>query len=108
MKLIAISFTNIANSVGFYSGPDGKINIPAEQEVADMLASAACTLVPEWTPGDEPIKVFLIVDGDGYAVPEFALLAIAGALFCRAETLYCVVGDKTVITVFQRREKRFS
>jgi len=52
-----ITFNEIAQQAGFVPGPDGKLNLPANQQTADALGAAPTHLLGDYTPGDPRIKL---------------------------------------------------
>lgn len=79
-----LTFNEIAAEAGFSPEADGKLNLPATQDVADALAIASLALLGgEWKPGDERVAVTLTGAG-----PVWGYLAIAHALHGRVTALH--------------------
>jgi len=95
MTPLTLTFTAIAAQAGFVPGPDGKLNLPATQETADALASAATALLPEWTPGDQPMTLTLTGAG-----PVWGYLTIAHALHGRVAKLIYAAPNAPEIVIF--------
>lgn len=93
--MFIIDFTAVANAAGFPLGPDGRLNLPANQDTADRLASAALAALPPWSPGDSPLTVTLTGGG-----PVWGHLVIAHALHGRAAKLVYSAPNAPAITVF--------
>ena len=93
--MLTLMFTDIALKAGFAPGPDGKLNLPANQETADALARASVSLLPEWVPGSEPVDATL--SGAG---PVWGYLTIAHALHGRVRALHYSAPNAPIITVF--------
>ena len=92
---LTLTFADIAAHAGFVPGPDGKLNLPATQEVADALAAASVALLPTWVPGQPPTDA--IITGAG---PVWGHLAIAHALHGRVRTLVYAAPNTPGIRVF--------
>ena len=90
-----LNFTDIATQAGFTPGPDGKLNLPTTQEVADALGAAAVALLPAWKPGDAAVDATLTGAG-----PVWAYLVIAHALHGRVRTLTYSAPNTPGIAVF--------
>lgn len=90
-----LNFIDIAGKAGFTPGPDGKLNLPATQQAADALASAAAQLVGAWQPGDPPTDVILTGAG-----PVWGYLTIAHALHGRVRKLVYAAPNAPAITVY--------
>jgi len=75
-----LNFSDICIEAGFIPGADGKVNLPATDEVAEALGAAALKLVLEgktsWSPGD-PIPDSVTLTGPG---PIWGHLAVAHSL----------------------------
>ena len=96
MTNMTLTFNQIAFQAGFTPGPDGKLNLPATQDAADALASAAVTLVGgDWNPGDDTVAVILTGAG-----PVWGHLAIAHALHGRAVKLTYAAPNAPAIVIF--------
>lgn len=93
--MTTLTFNAIAERAGFLPGPDGKLNLPAEQATADALAAASVSLLGEWQPGDDPVDVTLTGPG-----PVWGYLAIAHALHGRAVRLAYSAPNAPSIVVF--------
>ena len=88
-----ITFNEIALSAGFTPGPDGKLNLPATQDTANLLAQAATDMVGEWKPGDD--RVILTLTGAG---PVWGYLVIVHALHGRvARLIYSAPNAEIVV-----------
>lgn len=88
-------FQDICINAGFNPGADGKMNLPATQETADKLASAAVSLLPVWVPGAVPIHITLTGPG-----PVWGYLAIAHALHGRVVELSYAAPNADKIKIF--------
>lgn len=96
MTTKTLTFVQIANEAGFTPQTDGKLNLPAKQETANVLAQAAVTLVGgEWKPGDDVVDVVLTGAG-----PVWGHLAIAHALHGRARKLTYAAPNAPEIVIF--------
>lgn len=92
-----MNFSEIAAKAGFIPGPDGKLNLPATQEVADALAAAAVALLPEWQPGQSALEPVTLTG----AGPVWGHLAIAHALHGRVPGLRYAAPNAPEIWVFR-------
>ena len=57
--LCTLNFSDIAARAGFLPSPDGKLNLPANQDTAFALARAAVDLLPPWSPGEPAVDCVL-------------------------------------------------
>src|SRR5690606_5668720 len=58
-RTVTLDMTEVCNRAGFTAGPDGRINLPPEQDTCHRLAIAARELVGRWRPGDPALDVLL-------------------------------------------------
>ncbi len=93
---ILMKFGDVADRAGFKPGPDGKLNLPANQATADALAAAAVNLLPEWQPGS-PAMQGVTLTGPG---PVWGYLCIAHALHGRVPVLTYASPNAPDITVW--------
>lgn len=63
---ITIDFTQISEKAGF-PAIDGRVNLPATQEVAEKLGAAMKSLLPAWGLGSEPVDVTVTGAGPVWA-----------------------------------------
>lgn len=94
---MVLTFNEIAAKAGFIPGPDGKLNLPAEQATADALAAAAIALLPDWQPGDDALTAVTLTG----AGPVWGHLAIAHALHGRVQGLRYAAPNAPEIWVFR-------
>ena len=91
-----MTFSDIAATAGYHPGSDGKLNLPAMQKVADALAVAAITMLPDWQPGMEAMETVTLTG----AGPVWGYLCIAHALHGRVPKLVYAAPNAAAITVF--------
>src|SRR5579859_6349700 len=96
MAQLTLTFAQIAVHAGFKPGPDGKFNLPAEQNTADALALAAAALVGEWKPGDPQLHITLTGMG-----PVWGHLAIAHSLHGRCVKLTYAAPNAPEIVIWR-------
>ena len=89
-----MTFEQIALKAGFRSEA-GKFNLPANQEVADALGSAAMSLLPVWEVGMDPIDV--TVTG---AAPTWGWMRIAHSLHGTVRSLTYSAPNCPAIVIF--------
>lgn len=93
---ILLKFSDVAEKAGFKRGDDGKFNLPATQQTANLLGAAALALLPDWQPGDPAISG-VTVTGPG---PVWGYLMIAHALHGRVPTLVYAAPNAPDITIW--------
>ncbi len=89
---VTIAFADIAARAGFTPAPDGKLNLPSNQDTAFALGRAAVELLPPWRPGEPACD--LILTGAG---PVWGYLCIAHALHGRVVRLTYAAPNANIV-----------
>lgn len=87
-----VNFDEIAALLGFRPGPDGRLNIPATQEVADKIEAVTMEAIGHWNPGDDHLD--LTITG---AAPVWAYLKWGHALHGRVVKLTYSSPNATIV-----------